>query len=147
LSFHFGLFQFLMPILGWLAGHTVAHLIAEFDHWVAFGLLAFVGIRMLRAGFAQNPHPTPGNPTRGRLLVVLSLATSVDALAVGLSLAFLRVDVVFPSVVIGLITFAVSYIGMRAGRWVNSRFGSRTEIVGGLVLLIIGAKILASHIV
>ncbi len=146
LSFHFGLFQFLMPILGWLAGHTVQPLISEFDHWIAFGLLALVGIHMVVSGLSSEPRRHVANPTRGKLLVILSLATSIDALAIGLSIAFLNVDVIFPSVVIGLITFGVSYAGMRTGRWLSSRFGPRLELVGGVVLLLIGIKILADHV-
>ncbi len=145
LSFHFGLFQFLMPIIGWLAGHTVEPLIAQVDHWVAFGLLALVGVRMIKSGLSHEPPVQGTDPTRGKLLVVLSLATSIDALVIGFSLALLRVDVIFPSVVIGLVTFVLSYAGMRAGTWLNSRYGSRLEIVGGLVLVIIGARILAGH--
>jgi putative Mn2+ efflux pump MntP len=146
LSFHFGLFQSLMPIVGWLAGSTVEPLIAQFDHWVAFGLIAFVGFRMVKSGLSNEPLLNAANPTRGKTLVVLSLATSIDALVIGFSLAFLRTDVVFPSIVIGLVTFVVSYGGMRAGKWLSSRYGPKLEIVGGVVLLVIGAEVLASHL-
>lgn len=134
-----------MPIVGWLAGYTIQPLIAEFDHWIAFGLLALVGIHMVLSGLSSKPHQHPANPTRGKLLLILSLATSIDALAIGISLAFLNVDVVFPSIVIGLITFGVSYTGMRAGKLLSSRYGPRLEVVGGVVLLLIGVKVLADH--
>lgn len=147
LAFHFGLFQFLMPVLGWWAGYTVEPLIEHFDHWVAFGLLALVGVRMVRAGLSGEPPHVGLNPTRGRLLVVLSVATSVDALAIGLSLAFIGVDVIFPGTVIGLVTFVMTYIGMRGGSWLGSRYGQKMEIVGGVVLVGIGFKILVSHLV
>jgi manganese efflux pump family protein len=146
LSFHFGLFQFLMPVAGWLAGSTVQPLIEHIDHWIAFGLLAFVGFRMVQSGLSGEPPAEGGNPTRGRWLVLLSLATSIDALAVGLSLAFLNVDVVMPSIAIGIVTFALSYLGMRAGKRLSIRFGSRLEIAGGILLLGIGLKVLASHL-
>lgn len=135
-----------MPILGWLAGYTVAPLISEFDHWIAFGLLALVGVHMIMTGLSSEPQRHSTNPTRGKLLVILSLATSIDALAIGLSLAFLNVDVVFPSIVIGLITFGVSYAGMRTGTWLSSRYGPRLEIIGGVVLLLIGIEVLVSHL-
>ncbi len=136
-----------MPIVGWLVGYTVVPLISQFDHWIAFGLLAYVGIHMIRAGLSPKPHHFRANPTRGKLLVILSFATSIDALAIGLSLAFLRVDVVFPSIVIGLVTFGVSYTGMRTGRWLNSRYGPRLEVLGGTVLILIGIKVLVDHMV
>ncbi len=135
-----------MPIVGWLAGYTIQPLISEFDHWIAFGLLALVGIHMVISGLSSQPRQHAANPTRGKLLVILSLATSIDALAIGLSLAFLDVDVVFPSIVIGLITFGVSYTGMRTGKLLSSRYGPKLEVVGGAVLLLIGIKILANHL-
>ncbi len=147
LSFHFGLFQFFLPILGWLAGATIEPLIAQFDHWVAFALLAFVGIRMIKSGFSDEPPVEGKNPTKGKMLVILSVATSIDALAIGLSLAFLHVDVVFPSIVIGLVTFALSYGGMQAGRWLSARYGPKLELIGGIVLLLIGLKVLATHMI
>jgi len=146
LSFHFGLFQFLMPVAGWLAGTTIQPLIEHFDHWVAFGLLAFVGFRMMQSGLSGEPPAEGENPTKGKWLVLLSVATSIDALAVGLSLAFLDVDVVLPSIEIGAVTFALSYIGMRVGNRLSTRFGSRLEVAGGVLLLAIGLKVLASHL-
>jgi putative Mn2+ efflux pump MntP len=109
LSFHFGLFQFLMPVVGWFLGSTIADYIRDYDHWIALGLLAFVGIRMVRDSFSDEANPAAkGDPTRGWMLVVLSVATSIDALAVGLSMAFLNVDVWTPSVIIGLVAAAMT---------------------------------------
>jgi len=134
-----------MPVLGWLAGRTVEAHIREVDHWIAFGLLAFVGGKMLRAAGRDERDASPGDPTRGWMLVVLSIATSIDALAVGLSMAFLQVAVWLPSVVIGLVAFAFTAGGVLVGARVGRTLGRWPEVVGGLVLLGIGVKILVEH--
>lgn len=146
LAFHFGLFQFLMPIAGWLAGRTVEAYIREVDHWVAFGLLAFVGGKMLWEAGRSETDARPGDPTRGWMVVVLSLATSIDALAVGLSMAFLRVSIWRPSAVIGLVAFSFTVVGILLGSRIGRVLGRWPEVVGGLVLLGIGVKILAEHL-
>jgi putative Mn2+ efflux pump MntP len=145
LAFHFGLFQFLMPVLGWLAGSTVAHLVAAVDHWIAFALLAWIGGGMIRAAF-RDDGATVADPSRGWSLVLLSLATSVDALAVGFSLAMLRVRIWQPSVVIGLVAALFSVLGHRGGDRLGRRFGRRAEFAGGVILLGIGARILVEHL-
>jgi putative Mn2+ efflux pump MntP len=146
LGFHFGLFQALMPIVGWLAGQTIMHWIAAWDHWVAFGLLAFVGGRMIHEAFAEETEETEENdPTRGLTLVMLSIATSIDALAVGFSLSILGVSVWMPAAVIGLVAGILTVIGMLIGDRIGSRWGTRVEILGGLVLITIGLKILFEH--
>lgn len=147
LGFHFGLFQALMPIVGWLAGLTVQQRIAAWDHWIAFGLLAFVGGHMLWEAFADDDAGTPASdPTRGLSLVLLSVATSIDALAVGFSLSVLGVSIWMPAVVIGLVAGILTVAGMQLGRRVGNHWGPRVEIVGGLVLIGIGVKILAEHL-
>ena len=146
LGFHFGLFQALMPILGWLAGQTVQRQIAAWDHWIAFGLLAFVGGHMLKEAFAGSEEAAAASdPTRGMSLVLLSVATSIDALAVGFSLSVLGVSIWTPAVVIGLVAGALTVAGMLLGRRAGDRWGPRVEIVGGLILIGIGLKILAEH--
>lgn len=147
LSFHFGLFQFGMPILGWLAGQTVADAIRDVDHWIAFGLLAVVGGHMIKEGLGPpgNERRT-GDPTRGWSLILLSLATSIDALAVGLSMAFLGVSIWYPSVVIGLVAAAFTLAGLRLGRVAGQHLGHRMALVGGGILVAIGVKILAEHL-
>jgi putative Mn2+ efflux pump MntP len=146
LSFHFGLFQCLMPIAGWLAGNGLSRSSAALDHWLAFGLLSFVGLRMIRAGFG-NPEATRGpNPSRGMTLVMLSVATSVDALAVGFSLALLGLDIWYPAVVIGLVTAGLALVGVHLGRRVSAAVGRPMEIVGGVLLIAIGARILIDHL-
>jgi manganese efflux pump family protein len=145
LAFHFGLFQFLMPVLGWLAGAQLAGALTAVDHWVAFALLAFVGGRMIRAGLAPADAPRPGDPSRGWTLVALSLATSVDALAVGLSLAMVGIRILLPSVVIGVVTAAMSAVAVQLGNRLGARFGRGMDVVGGLILLAIGARIVFVH--
>lgn len=145
LSFHFGLFQFIMPILGWFAGTRVVRLIEAFDHWVAFALLAIVGIRMLRSGLGAAER-LARDPTRGMTLITLSLATSIDALAVGISLAMLQVPIWWPSAVIGLVAAILSALGVRLGARLGEIFGRRMEVAGGVVLILIGAKILFDHL-
>lgn len=146
LGFHFGLFQALMPIIGWLAGLSVQQRIAAWDHWIAFGLLAFVGGHMLWEAFTHDDAETQdSDPTRGVSLVLLSVATSIDALAVGFSLSVLGVSIWMPAVVIGLVAGALTVIGMLLGRRVGDHWGPRVEIAGGLILIGIGLKILAEH--
>ena len=147
LSFHFGLFQALMPLIGWNAGRVLYSYIASMDHWVAFALLAFVGGRMIWSGReGADDHSAATNPTRGWDLVLLSVATSIDALAVGLSLALVGSEILIPSIVIGLVAAALTVVGMRIGRRVGTLWGKRVEVIGGLVLLAIGVRILFEHI-
>ena len=146
LGFHFGLFQFLMPILGWFAGLTIAGAIASVDHWVAFLLLGIVGGRMIRSGFKGEDQSGAGDPSKGWSLIMLSIATSIDALAVGFSLAMIGVDIWFPAVVIGLVTAVMSAAGLRLGTNLGSRFGHRMEVVGGVILIFVGARIVFEHL-
>ena len=148
LAFHFGFFQAGMNILGWLGGLTVRSLIESLDHWLAFGLLAFVGLKMIWEAIREAREEGAGaDPTRGRMLVTLSVATSIDSLAVGLSFAVLEISVWLPALIIGLVAAALTGLGLRLGCLLGaaSRLGSRAEIVGGLVLLAIGFKILHEH--
>ncbi|MDD8026302.1 MAG: manganese efflux pump MntP family protein [Acidobacteriota bacterium] len=150
LAFHFGLFQFAMPILGWAAGRTVVGLIRDYDHWLAAGLLVFIGGKMMVEALRREKRGSGGaigsDPTRGGRLVILSLATSIDALAAGLGLAALGVPVVYPALVIGVVAFALTAVGAKlgplAGRWA----GKWAELAGGLVLIGIAAKILFDHL-
>lgn len=147
LSFHFGLFQFLMPVIGWFLGSTIAPMIKNVDHWLAFILLAYVGIKMIKESFEPQGEKEKTNPSKGRTLVILSIATSIDALVVGFSLALINVDIWQPSVLIGIITGFLSLLGIYIGDFLGSRIGSKMELIGGLVLIGIGAKILISHLV
>ncbi len=145
LAWHFGLFQFMMPILGWLAGSYVARYVAAWDHWLAFGLLAFVGGKMILDTFSHPADGPRANPTKGWMLVGLSVATSIDAFAVGLSMAFLGVPVLLPSVVIGLVALVFTAFGIVfAGRFFRN-WGRAAHVTGGLVLIGIAVHTLVSH--
>ncbi len=146
LSFHFGLFQFMMPVLGWLLGISFVSYFKSFDHWIAFLLLGFVGIRMIREGMDKSADTHKKDPSRGMTMVMLSVATSIDALAIGLSLAMLEVNILYPSVMIGVITSGMSLFAIKIGTKLGVLFGKRMEILGGLVLIAIGARILFSHL-
>jgi putative Mn2+ efflux pump MntP len=143
----FGLFQFAMPLAGWLAGRTVADHISRYDHWVAFLLLSFVGGKMIWDSLRHEKECTHADdPTRGMTLLVLSVATSIDAFAVGLSFAFLKAPIVHAGVVIGIVCFLMTAAGMVFGRKLGELFGRKAELAGGLVLLGIGIKILWDHL-
>ena len=146
LAFHFGLFQFFMPIIGWVAGSTISRWIAPIDHWIAFILLAYVGINMIRSGLNPENESYAQDPSRGRTLIVLAIATSIDALAIGLSLAMLEVAIIAPSIVIGLVTYGLSMVGLFAGNKLGQKFGKRMEIVGGIILIGIGVRVVITHL-
>jgi len=148
LALNFGAFQFFMPVLGWLAGRGLVEYIQGFDHWVAFGLLTVIGSKMIYEATIMRREETEyeDDPTRGIALLMLSIATSIDALAVGLSLSLLHVGILYPSVIIGIVTFVVTVLGMKIGPLIGRLLGERVEIAGGLVLITIGVKILLSHI-
>lgn len=149
LAFHFGLFQALMPVLGWAAGLTLVHRISAVDHWVAFALLAFVGGKMIKeAVWPDGQKKADADPTRGVSLLLLSVATSLDALAVGLTLSLLEVAVWWPALTIGLLCAAITAAGLHAGGLAARlpRVQRWAELAGGVVLLGIGAKILWEHL-
>ena len=146
LSFHMGLFQGLMTFIGWLLGESIVGFISGIDHWIAMGLLAFVGIRMIRSGMNPGEETRSDDPSRGGSLMLLSVATSIDALAVGLSLAMLDVHILGVSVVIAAVTLLLSVVGLLAGNLLGVRFGKRMEILGGIILIGIGLRILFSHL-
>ncbi len=145
LSFHFGLFQFLMPVAGWSSGRWIQQLLADYDHWAAFVLLAIIGGKMIAGSFRAEEQQVHTDPTRGWALVMLSVATSIDAFAVGLSMAFLRVSIWLPSFIIGVVTAALSVCGMVFASRFGRCFGAWAERCGGLVLIGIGVQIVASH--
>jgi len=144
LSFSFGFFQFFMPLAGWVAGSTVAILIANYDHWVAFGLLAIVGGKMIREGTRTGAYRS--DPTRGISVLVFSIATSIDALAVGLTFAFTNVAVLYPAIVIGVIAALFTLCGLYLGSKSSRLFGKYVEVLGGVILISIGLRILITHI-
>ena len=148
LAFHFGLFQFLMPVVGYLAGMTVERHIKGYAPWLAFVLLCYIGGKMVHEGARGGGEEGGGgkDPTRGMSLVVLSVATSIDALAVGISLGVLRNEgILYPGIVIGLVACTFTAAGLHLGKRLGTVFGRRMEVVGGLVLVAIGVKILFDH--
>ncbi|MDD4923294.1 MAG: manganese efflux pump MntP family protein [Dehalococcoidales bacterium] len=145
-SLSFGIFQALMPLLGWLAGQTVVDLIADYDHWLAFGLLAFIGGQMVWESFRKEDKECTTDITKLSTLLTLSIATSIDALAVGLTFAFLEVNIAVASGVIGVTAFLISILGFLLGRKAGKVLGKRAELIGGLVLIAIGLRILISHL-
>jgi putative Mn2+ efflux pump MntP len=145
---YFGGFQFLMPVAGWFAGDRLLALIKDFDHWIAFGLLALIGGRMIYESFGMSEEEKACRPdqTQGTRLLVLALATSIDALAVGLSLGVIRTSILYPAVVIGATSFALTVAGAKLGPVLGRIVGRRAELIGGLILFGIGAKILFEHL-
>ena len=149
LSLTFGFFQFLMPVIGWTLGLTVRGFIESWDHWIAFALLAWIGGNMIRGGGddSEEGESCSADPTKGRRLFILAVATSIDALAVGLSFSLLNISVWGPSILIGVVCAVITALGLLAGKGLAHAdiFGRRAELVGGCVLIGIGLKILYEH--
>jgi putative Mn2+ efflux pump MntP len=147
-SLFFGIFQFIMPIAGWFMGKTFSSLIRAFDHWIAFGLLAFTGGKMIWEALKRDAGPSEGcSDIRSlRVLLTLAVATSIDALAAGFSFSVMNRGVFGPSALIGGVTFAVCLTGFEFGRRVGFVFRRGARILGGLILIGIGIKILAEHL-
>jgi putative Mn2+ efflux pump MntP len=146
LSFSFGLFQTAMQVGGWFAGKTVVAVISGFDHWIAFGLLVFIGGRMVWESHHEENGTKEGlDITRGFPLIALSVATSIDSLAVGLSYAFISIGIALPSILAGILAFTITATGFWLGKRVGGLLGRRAELVGGLVLIAIAIRILAEH--
>jgi putative Mn2+ efflux pump MntP len=144
LAAFFGGFQALMPTIGWLAGLGFKDAIMGIDHWIAFGLLSFIGAKMIY----ESRKDDEDRSDKLTLLSVLTLAvaTSIDALMVGLSFAFLETSILVPVLVIGAVTFALSFMGCMFGCKLGTMFGRRVEVVGGIVLILIGLRILVEHL-
>lgn len=147
-AFHFGLFQAMMPTIGWALGSSVQGYVYTWDHWIAFLLLGFVGSKAIyeACGKEAEEGAPASDPTKGWSLVLFSVATSIDALAVGFSFAMLDTSIWLPVLVIGVVTAGLTTLGMLFGSRLGARFGKRVEILGGLVLIAIGLKILGQHL-
>jgi manganese efflux pump family protein len=148
LAWHFGFFQAAMYIIGWAAGLAIRPLMEAVSHWLAFGLLSFAGGRMIWEAVREvGAERRGGDPTRGRALIFLAVATSIDSLAVGVSFSVLQADLWLPALIIGLVAFILTAIGLHLGRAVGAaaHLGAKAEIIGGLVLVAIGLKILHEH--
>lgn len=149
MAFFFGLFQALMPVIGWLAASTFSDMIQTCDHWIAFGLLVFLGIRMILASF-KSEEDEHFDPTKLPVILTLSVATSIDALAIGITFAFTGYKSLWqltaPTAIIGFVSFALSLAGSYTGALVGKRIPFRMELAGGVVLIGLGTKILLEHI-
>jgi putative Mn2+ efflux pump MntP len=141
----FGFFQFLMPVLGFLAGSAVSRYIEKYDHWVVFGLLALIGGKMILDTVKGGGEEAADFTNTVRLLV-LSVATSIDALAVGVSFALMEVNILLASGIVGFVTFAICVFGVMAGKRLGDKFRKKAMIFGGVVLCLIGVKILVEHL-
>ncbi|MFC1541692.1 manganese efflux pump MntP family protein [Candidatus Latescibacterota bacterium] len=148
LAFFFGFFQFFMTVLGWFSGYSVENYIGAFDHWVAIILLGTIGSKMiydsLKGDSSSDMSP---DPTKGWMLLSLSIATSIDAFAVGISLGVLNAGIWFPSIIIGLIAAAFTTAGMSFGCQIGLLVSRKIEIAGGIILILIGLKIFIEHII
>jgi len=142
----FGAFQAFMPLTGWRIGLSLLDLISGVDHWIAFGLLSLIGCKMIYESTKMKPNERGIKSMNIYVLLLLSVATSIDALVVGLSFAFLKISIVTPIVVIGTITFLLSFLGVFFGNKIGHFFENKIEVVGGLILVGIGVKILIEHL-
>ncbi|MGI5992717.1 MAG: manganese efflux pump MntP family protein [Methanosarcina sp.] len=145
LAFFFGGFQALMPILGWLGGSAISGFISDYAPWIAFGLLVFIGGKMIYEALYGDPEGKL-NSLNYSVLLVLSIATSIDALAVGISFAFINTPILEPAIIIGCVTFFVSLCGAILGYRIGHFFEHEVEIIGGLILIGLGGKVLAEHL-
>jgi putative Mn2+ efflux pump MntP len=148
LSWHFGLFQAMMPVIGWSVGLSVRTLIESYDHWVAFGLLALVGTNMIREALRSGvPDKTEKDPTKGISLIILSVATSIDALAIGFGLSILNLNIWISAIIIGLVAGIVTMVGIHLGGKLGSvsLLSRCSGVAGGIILLAIGVNILRDH--
>lgn len=142
----FGTFQAVMPIIGWLGGSSIASYIEKFDHWIAFILLLFIGSKMIYEAYKIEEADENRDPLNIYILFLMSIATSIDALAVGLSFAILKVTVIYPAMIIGIVTFFMSLAGVYIGERFGHLFEKKMEIAGGIILILIGTKILLQHL-
>lgn len=141
----FGGFQALMPFVGWALGKQFERYITRYDHWIAFVLLAYIGGKMLWEALHGNGEDSPAADFSIRELLILAIATSIDALAVGITFAFLQVEIGLAVAIIGCTTFVISLAGVFIGNRFGSRYKQKAEAVGGIILILIGVKILLEH--
>lgn len=145
MALFFGGFQALMPVIGWAAGISFVHLISGIDHWVAFLILCLVGAKMCYESLESEKCERNASLPSLSVLLLLAVATSIDALAVGLSFAFLNTDIIVPALIIGAVTFCITFLGVLLGKRLGCIFGSRIGLLGGIILIGIGVKIVLEH--
>jgi len=144
---YFGLFQMLMPLIGYFAGINFASKIQHIDHWVAFVLLGIIGGKMIKESFSKEEQKVNDNPFRFMKMLLLAIATSIDALAVGITFAFFEVNIFMAIAIIGLATFCISIGGVKIGNIFGAKYKSKAEFTGGAILVILGLKILIEHLI
>jgi manganese efflux pump family protein len=142
----FGVAQAVMPLIGFVVGRTVVKYIETYDHWVVFGLLLIIGGRMLWEAFHEKEEGQESDITRGWLLLSMAFATSIDSLAVGLSFAFLEINIISSVLIIGAVAFIVTVLGFYVGRQASNLLGQRAKILGGVILIGIGIRVLVTHL-
>ena len=142
----FGIFQAIMPVIGWAAGRRLRDLIVGVDHWIVFGLLVLIGSKMIYESLKIKSTEKDIPQLSIYLLLMLSIATSIDALAIGVSFAFLDIAIIYPVIIIGLVTFLLSFLAVGLGKHLGYLFSRKIEIIGGIILIGIGLKILFEHI-
>lgn len=142
---YFGLFQAIMPLSGYLLGTTFSDLVISIDHWIAFILLAVIGGKMLKEAYSNNEEDE-NDKLDFKTMVVLAIATSIDALAIGITFAFFEINIIKAISIIGFLTFTISAIGVIIGNKFGHKFQGKAEIVGGAILILIGLKILVEHL-
>ena len=140
------IFQAAMPVLGWLAGSGIKRYAENFDHWIAFGILALLGGKMIFESFNSHPEKRSFNPLDIKVMIGMAIATSIDALVVGFSFALLNYKILISVGIIGAVTYIVAMLGMLFGKKIGSRMGRRMEMLGGMMLILIGLKILIEHL-
>jgi len=146
-GFYFGFFQALMPFIGFFAGSLFSEKVDNFAHWIAFILLCFIGANMIKESFCKDDDKETGaNPFAFFKMLLLAVATSIDALAVGITLAFFKVNIFFAIIIIGFTTFFISITGVKVGNIFGMKFKSKAEFLGGLVLVGLGVKVLIEHL-
>jgi putative Mn2+ efflux pump MntP len=142
----FGIFQSMMPLIGWLVAYSFRNLIENIDHWIAFSLLAAIGIKMLYEAFKKKKEDDKTDITKLHTLLILSVATSIDALVIGIGLSFLGISIYLSILIIGLFAFFFSFTGYFIGHKIGKLIGNKVEILGGIILIGIGVKILIQHL-
>lgn len=142
---YFGAFQGLMPVIGYFLGATFSDLVTSIDHWIAFALLSIIGGNMIKESFDDEEEKRNDN-VDFKTMIVLAIATSIDALAVGITFAFLKTNIVLSVVLIGIITFVISLLGVNIGNKFGDKFQNKAELSGGIILILIGLKILLEHL-
>lgn len=145
IALYFGAFQGLMPVIGYFLGATFSDLVTSIDHWIAFALLSIIGGNMIKESFDDEEDKRNDN-VDFKTMIVLAIATSIDALAVGITFAFLKTNIVLSVVLIGIITFVISLLGVNIGNKFGDKFQNKAELSGGIILILIGLKILLEHL-